>query len=94
MADFILELHVPGVITRAVFDTRRKAENARRKVAKEMAKGKFRNDADIVEIQGTTGSISARASEIVSVCVVDLVAWEEMSKRHRGVSEGDEHVGA
>lgn len=82
MGEFMVEVVVPGAITRAIFDTKRKAENARRKVEKEMAKGKFRNDADIVTLDGSAGTISVRASEVSSVCTVDLDAWTEFNKRH------------
>lgn len=78
---FFLEISTEysGVIMRQQFNTRRRAENARRKLAKEMGKGKFRNDSDIVEIKGDAGTISVRASTVTFACVTDQVAWDDNS---------------
>lgn len=81
MGEFLVEFVVPGCVTRAIFDTKRKAENARRKIEKEMGKGKFRNDLDIVTIKASSGTISVRASELSSVCTVDLAVWDEFNER-------------
>lgn len=67
------------VAMRLQFASGTKAHNARRKLAKEMGKGTFRNDSPVVEIKGDTGAISVNAGEVMMVQVVDAKAWDAVA---------------
>ncbi|QIG74335.1 hypothetical protein EVC08_023 [Rhizobium phage RHph_N65] len=70
------------VIARAQFASKRRAENARKKLAAEIAKGKFKNSEDIVEIKSDTSTLTVRPSSVVLINVVDVEAWAAVDKEN------------
>ena len=78
---FYVEVSIPSAILRMQFVSKRKANNARRKIAKNM--GKFRNDESTVEIVSSTSTYSIDCREVRAVSVIDALAWNEMAKLHQ-----------
>lgn len=85
---FILEVIFSGGITRAQFATKRRADNARRKLEKELSKGKFRNSDDVVTIKADSSTVSVRPSEVNCVVVMDHAQWV------RGIAEANSQAKA
>lgn len=56
---------------RGGFSSKRRAENARRKIAAGMEGGRFSNHSNVVEVSTDTTRLSVRSGEVVSVCVTD-----------------------
>lgn len=78
---YILEIHFYAVSTRMQFPSKRKAENARRKITDHM--GKFRNEDSIVEIRSETSSQTVDCREVKSVVVLDGLKWNaEAATQH------------
>ncbi len=83
---YILEVSLDTSVVRMLFINKRQAENARRKIAKEMEKGQFRNKDDVVEIKSDASTYSISPSRVRAVSVNDQDAWmnyqaEEVRKR-------------
>lgn len=64
-----------GSIVRMNFASKQKAEFARRKIAKEMAKGRFTNGDGLVEVKSDNSSYSLLPNRIQSVSVNDEDGW-------------------
>jgi hypothetical protein len=75
---YVLECSMEqGIVVRMLFASKQRAENARRKIAAEIAKGRFRNDDDVVEIKSDASTYSIAPSRVMAVSVNDRQAWME-----------------
>ncbi len=69
-------------VVKMLFSSKRKAENARRKLAAEMAKGRYKNVDDLVEIKSDASTYSISPSRVISVSVNDNDVWLEHQAEH------------
>lgn len=68
-----------GGVVRMLFASKIKAENARKKIAAEMNKGRFGSKDDVVEIVSDASTYSLVASKIATVSVNDQDKWLQYS---------------
>lgn len=77
---FVEVVFETGGTVRMVFASKRRADNARKKIAAGMAKGKFRNSDDAVTVKSDASTYDIRTSNVQSVSVNDRLAWADHQK--------------